>query len=133
MLGGGTIGMLTALVLADRGFDQVVLVSRNPARAELASGPRADRGVASTTFGAQAAACVFECAGTPAAARLAIELVRPLGRVMLVGVSLEPLDLAAPALRVQGGRAARRARLLARELRRRDRDARRRAGSPSTR
>ena len=41
---------------------------------------------------------MFECAGTPAAARLAIELVRPLGRVMLVGVSLEPLDLAAPAL-----------------------------------
>ena len=97
VLGGGAIGMLTALVLADRSFDQVVLVSRNPARAELA------RALGLTVVSpddvrAQAAACVFECAGTPAAARLAIELVRPLGRVMLVGVSLEPLDLAAPAL-----------------------------------
>ena len=97
VLGGGAIGMLTALVLADRGFDQVALVSRNPARAELATALGLTA-VSPDDLPAQAAACVFECAGTPAAARLAIELVRPLGRVMLVGVSLEPLDLAAPAL-----------------------------------
>jgi len=42
---------------------------------------------------------VFECAGTPAAARLAAELARPLGRIVLVGLALEPLDLiAAPFL-----------------------------------
>jgi (R,R)-butanediol dehydrogenase/meso-butanediol dehydrogenase/diacetyl reductase len=100
VLGAGTIGMLTALVLADRGFEQVVLVSRNPARARLAT----SLGLSVVSLDdvgathAPAPACVFECAGTPAAARLAIELVRPLGRVMLVGVSLEPLDLAAPAM-----------------------------------
>jgi threonine dehydrogenase-like Zn-dependent dehydrogenase len=97
VLGGGAIGMLTALVLADRGFDRVMLVSRNPARAALATALGLTA-VSPDDVLAQAAACVFECAGTPAAARLAIELVRPLGRVMLVGVSLEPLDLAAPAL-----------------------------------
>jgi threonine dehydrogenase-like Zn-dependent dehydrogenase len=42
---------------------------------------------------------VFECAGSPAAARLAILAARPLGKVMLVGFATEPLDLiAAPIL-----------------------------------
>ena len=98
VLGAGAIGMLTALVLADRGFEQVVLVSRNPARAQLAVKLGLNAVSLDDVGAAQAPACVFECAGTPAAARLALELVRPLGRVMLVGVSLEPLDLAAPAL-----------------------------------
>jgi threonine dehydrogenase-like Zn-dependent dehydrogenase len=43
-------------------------------------------------------ACVFECAGTPSAARLAVELLEPLGKLILVGLSLEPLDLPAPAI-----------------------------------
>jgi (R,R)-butanediol dehydrogenase / meso-butanediol dehydrogenase / diacetyl reductase len=99
VVGAGTIGVLTALVLADRGFEQVVLVSRNVARARLASG----LGLRTVSpehaaAAAPAPACVFECAGTPAAARLAVEAVRALGTVMLVGISLEPLDLAAPAL-----------------------------------
>jgi 2-desacetyl-2-hydroxyethyl bacteriochlorophyllide A dehydrogenase len=98
VLGAGTIGMLTALVLADRGFDQVVLVSRNPARAALASSLGLSAVSLEKLPSTHAPVCVFECAGTPAAARLAVDAVRPLGRVMLVGVALEPLDLAAPAL-----------------------------------
>ena len=101
VLGAGTIGMLTALVLADRGYEQVVVVSRNAARRELA----AALGFTAVSLEEAAAAariapaCVFECAGTPAAARLAVELIGPLGRIMLVGLSLEPLDLqAAPIL-----------------------------------
>ena len=97
VLGAGAVGMLTALVLADRGFGQVVVVSRNPARAKLAEALGL-RTISPEDAAALAPACVFECAGTPAAARLAIELVRPLGRVMLIGVSLAPLDLAAPAM-----------------------------------
>ena len=98
VLGAGAVGMLTALVLADRGFEQVTLVSRNPARAKLAEALGLPTISPEDAPAALAPACVFECAGTPAAARLAIELVRPLGRVMLIGVSLAPLDLTAPAM-----------------------------------
>jgi (R,R)-butanediol dehydrogenase/meso-butanediol dehydrogenase/diacetyl reductase len=50
------------------------------------------------TPSAQSPACVFECAGTPAAAQLAVQALRPLGRLLLVGLSLTPLDLAAPPI-----------------------------------
>lgn len=100
ILGAGTIGVLTALVLADRGHEQVVLVSRNAARRELAvalglQAVSLDEAAAAARI---APACVFECAGTPAAARLAVELVGPAGRIMLVGIALEPLDLEAPPI-----------------------------------
>ena len=57
---------------------------------------------------------MFECAGTPAAAQLAVQALRPLGRLLLVGLSLTPLDLAAPPivikeLEIQGVIAYRRA------------------------
>jgi threonine dehydrogenase-like Zn-dependent dehydrogenase len=76
VLGGGTIGLLTALVLADRGYDQVVVVSRNTARRELAAalGLRAVSLDDAHAAARVAPSCVFECAGTPAAARLAVEL-----------------------------------------------------------
>jgi (R,R)-butanediol dehydrogenase / meso-butanediol dehydrogenase / diacetyl reductase len=100
VLGAGTVGLLTALVLAGRGHEQLVVVSRNAARRELA----ASLGLRAVSLeDAQAAAriapeCVFECAGTPAAARLAVELVGALGRIMLVGLAVEPLDLEAPPI-----------------------------------
>jgi (R,R)-butanediol dehydrogenase/meso-butanediol dehydrogenase/diacetyl reductase len=97
VLGAGAIGMLTALVLADRGFERVLLVSRNGARGRLAAslGLQTISTQDAAAAAAHAPACVFECAGTPAAARFAIDVVRPLGKVMLVGLSLAPLDLAA--------------------------------------
>ncbi|HXR14049.1 MAG TPA: alcohol dehydrogenase catalytic domain-containing protein [Solirubrobacteraceae bacterium] len=100
VLGAGTIGMLTALVLADRGYEQVVVVSRNAARRELATalGLTAVSLEEASAAARIAPACIFECAGTPAAARLAVELVGPLGRIMLVGLALEPLDLEAPPI-----------------------------------
>jgi (R,R)-butanediol dehydrogenase/meso-butanediol dehydrogenase/diacetyl reductase len=57
---------------------------------------------------------VFDCAGTPAAAQLAVHTLRPRGRLLLVGLSLTPLDLPAPAivikeLAIQGVIAYRRA------------------------
>jgi (R,R)-butanediol dehydrogenase / meso-butanediol dehydrogenase / diacetyl reductase len=100
VLGAGTVGMLVALVLADRGHEQVVVVSRNSARRELAAtlGLTAVSLEEAPAAARIAPACVFECAGTPAAARLAVELVGALGRIMLVGLSLEPLDLEAPPI-----------------------------------
>jgi (R,R)-butanediol dehydrogenase/meso-butanediol dehydrogenase/diacetyl reductase len=100
ILGAGTIGVLTALVLTDRGHEQVVLVSRNAARRELAAslGLQAVALEEASAAARIAPACVFECAGTPAAARLAVELVGPAGRIILVGIALEPLDLQAPPI-----------------------------------
>jgi 2-desacetyl-2-hydroxyethyl bacteriochlorophyllide A dehydrogenase len=97
VIGAGTIGLLTALVLRERGFERVAVVSRNGTRGEIARSLGLEV-VAPEALAALSPQCVFECAGTPPAARLAIESLRPLGRVMLVGLSLEPLELPAPAI-----------------------------------
>jgi (R,R)-butanediol dehydrogenase / meso-butanediol dehydrogenase / diacetyl reductase len=97
VVGAGPIGLLTGLVLRHRGFLRVVVFSRNPARAERA----AALGLSTISIEQvpdESPACVFECAGTPAAAQLAVQVLRPLGRLLLVGLSLSPLDLAAPAI-----------------------------------
>jgi (R,R)-butanediol dehydrogenase / meso-butanediol dehydrogenase / diacetyl reductase len=90
VIGAGPVGLLTAMVLRARGYERVAVVSRNP-----------ERGLRATALGFrtelfdEASACVFECAGTPSGARLGLELLRPLGKLMLVGFALEPLDLQA--------------------------------------
>jgi 2-desacetyl-2-hydroxyethyl bacteriochlorophyllide A dehydrogenase len=100
VVGAGPIGLVTALVLRARGFERIVVVSRNPARARAAE----QLGLATvaledaTSDSGEAPAAVFECAGTPAAATLALELVRPLGRVVLVGIALEALSIPATAI-----------------------------------
>jgi threonine dehydrogenase-like Zn-dependent dehydrogenase len=100
VLGAGPIGVLTALVLHHQGHGRITLVSRGEARRVRA----AELGVATRSLAElhsaplEPPACVFECAGTPEAARLAVELARPRGRVMLVGMSLAALDLAAPPI-----------------------------------
>ena len=101
VIGTGPVGLLTALVLRAEGYERFAVVSRNPARGRHAAAlgvavvaldeaPAALR----DALGADPAAA-FECAGTPTAAQLAVDLVAPLGRVMLVGLSMAPLDLAA--------------------------------------
>jgi 2-desacetyl-2-hydroxyethyl bacteriochlorophyllide A dehydrogenase len=94
VIGAGPIGLLTALVLQERGYERATIRSRNPARAQLAR----RLGLATATEGDGDLAAVFDCAGTPSSARLAVELARPLGQVMLVGLSLHPLDLPAPPI-----------------------------------
>jgi (R,R)-butanediol dehydrogenase / meso-butanediol dehydrogenase / diacetyl reductase len=91
--------------------------SRNPARAQRAAALGLDTvsiDEVGLTPPAASPACVVECAGTPAAAQLAVQMLLPLGRLLLVGLSLAPLDLPAPAivikeLEIQGVIAYRRA------------------------
>jgi (R,R)-butanediol dehydrogenase / meso-butanediol dehydrogenase / diacetyl reductase len=92
VVGAGPIGLLTALVARDRGAE-VAVISRNPGRARRA----AALGLATLTPEEASAravtnpfAAVLECAGTGSAVALALELVAPLGRVVLVGVAPEP-------------------------------------------
>jgi (R,R)-butanediol dehydrogenase/meso-butanediol dehydrogenase/diacetyl reductase len=100
VVGAGPIGLVTALVLRARGFERIVLVSRNEARSQAARalGLRTVALEDARSLDSDPPAAVFECAGTPAAATLALELVRPLGRVVLVGIALEALDIPAPAI-----------------------------------
>jgi 2-desacetyl-2-hydroxyethyl bacteriochlorophyllide A dehydrogenase len=105
VVGAGPIGLVTALVLRARGFERLVLISRNAARARAAQelglrtvGAEDAATDALTALNGDAPAAVFECAGTPSAATLALELVRPLGRVVLVGIALEGLSLPATAI-----------------------------------
>ncbi len=101
VLGAGPIGLLTALVLRHRGVQRTVVCSRNPARAQRAAALGLDTvslDELALAPPAESPACVFDCAGTPAAAQLAVQILRPLGRLLLVGLSLTPLDLAAPAI-----------------------------------
>ena len=101
VLGAGPVGLLTALVARERGYNKVVLVSRNPGRAKRAAKLGLDvRSPAEVEASAASdpPGCVFECAGTPTAAELGVGLLRPRGKLMLVGLALEPLALPAPAL-----------------------------------
>jgi (R,R)-butanediol dehydrogenase/meso-butanediol dehydrogenase/diacetyl reductase len=96
VIGAGPIGLLTGLVLRERGYEHAVILSRNPGRAAMA----ARLGLSTISLdelrNAEPPACVFDCAGTPSSAQLGVELLRPLGQLMLVGLSLSPLDLPAP-------------------------------------
>jgi 2-desacetyl-2-hydroxyethyl bacteriochlorophyllide A dehydrogenase len=102
VIGAGPIGLLTALVLQHRGLKRTLLISRNEARAETAR----RLGVQTVALSDVEAGAleerpptrVFECAGTSAALRLALTVVKPLGRVVLVGIAMEPLEFAAPTL-----------------------------------
>jgi (R,R)-butanediol dehydrogenase/meso-butanediol dehydrogenase/diacetyl reductase len=98
VLGAGPIGLLTAFVLRHRGCRRVVVCSRNPARARRAAALGLDTVSIEEVESVENPACVFDCAGTPASAQLAVQTLRPLGRLLLVGLSLTPLDLAAPPI-----------------------------------
>ncbi|HET6866995.1 MAG TPA: alcohol dehydrogenase catalytic domain-containing protein, partial [Solirubrobacteraceae bacterium] len=95
VLGAGPIGLLTGLVLRHRGIRRTTVCSRNPARAQRAAALGLSTISIEEVPTGESPACVFECAGTPAAAQLAVQVLRPLGRLLLVGLSLAPLDLAA--------------------------------------
>jgi (R,R)-butanediol dehydrogenase/meso-butanediol dehydrogenase/diacetyl reductase len=97
VLGAGPVGLLTALVLRHRGMARVAVCSRNPARGQHATALGLST-ISIEEVPDASPACVFECAGTPAAAQLAVQILRPLGRLLLVGLALEPLDLAAPPI-----------------------------------
>jgi 2-desacetyl-2-hydroxyethyl bacteriochlorophyllide A dehydrogenase len=100
VIGAGPIGTMTAVALRARGVDRLVVIEKNERRLERARKLGFDAiGLETVHEGALAAlggvppAVVFECAGNPAAPNLAIELVAPSGRVILLGVLEEPVSI----------------------------------------
>jgi (R,R)-butanediol dehydrogenase/meso-butanediol dehydrogenase/diacetyl reductase len=109
VIGAGPIGLLTALVAREQGVD-VVLVSRNPGRAASAERlglPTVAPDRTEAELADNPPAAVLECAGTVSAATLALELVAPLGRVIIVGIApdalaLQPLGMVFKEVDVRG-------------------------------
>lgn len=104
VVGGGTIGLLTAQVLAGAGAAPVVVLEPSAARRDIAStiGVRAvwaadepaRRAALSLIFPERGVDVVVECSGAPGVAREAIRLVRRGGTAVLLGVPStdEPFD-----------------------------------------
>lgn len=99
VIGAGPIGVMTAVGLRARGVENVVVIEKNEKRArrieELgfrALGLDAVHERALEVLGGPPTV-VLECAGNPAAPGLAIELVAPSGRVVLLGVLEEPVPI----------------------------------------
>jgi 2-desacetyl-2-hydroxyethyl bacteriochlorophyllide A dehydrogenase len=86
VVGGGTLGMLSALLLRASSPRELVVVARRVQRAPLARRCGADRLVAPENAAAGRFDVVIEAAGTPGSAQLAVDLARRGGRVVLTGI-----------------------------------------------
>jgi 2-desacetyl-2-hydroxyethyl bacteriochlorophyllide A dehydrogenase len=100
VIGAGPIGTMTAVALRARGVERIVVVEKNERRLERARqlgfeaiGLDGVHEGALAALGGAPPAVVFECAGNPTAPNLAIELVAPSGRVILLGVLEEPVPI----------------------------------------
>lgn len=100
VLGAGPIGVMTALALRATGAERVVVVepgdSRRARIERLGFRALPLDGVHEALIGAldgELPAAVFECAGHPSGLGLALELVRPAGVIVALGVLEEPVPL----------------------------------------
>ncbi|MDQ8045588.1 MAG: alcohol dehydrogenase catalytic domain-containing protein [Solirubrobacteraceae bacterium] len=89
VLGGGPIGLLTALALRSLGHDDVVLVEPGEGRAAHARALGLDVGMPEPGT----ARLIFECAGSPTATAAALDLAAPEATVILIGMLYEPVAL----------------------------------------
>jgi len=99
VIGAGPIGVMMSLALRARGVENVVVVEKNESRRrrmeELGFRAIGLDGVHEAALEALGAppAVVLECAGNPAAPNLAVEFVATSGRVILLGVLEEPVEI----------------------------------------
>jgi 2-desacetyl-2-hydroxyethyl bacteriochlorophyllide A dehydrogenase len=108
VIGAGPIGVMTALALKARGIDRVLVIERNERRRDRIRSLGVDAiGLEDVhvevieSFGGDLPDVVLECAGNPAAPALAIELVRPRGIVVLLGVLEEPVEISQLVLMIK--------------------------------
>lgn len=122
VLGAGPIGLLAVQLLKISGASQVICTEVSPQRASIAKGLGADgvldpieAGEALPTqiaemTGGLGVDVAFECSGVPAAFRQALDIVRPGGQVMAVGVieqetPVNPLDIVIKEIDLRGSLA----------------------------
>ncbi len=104
VIGGGTVGMLTAQTARAAGADRVVVIEPSEARREVLAGygcvpiwrpSETERAEAlNDLFPARGVDVVFECSGRPGMTREAVRLARRGGTVILLGILAEdePID-----------------------------------------
>ena len=106
VIGAGPIGLLVTQCLRVAGVRAVGVVETAPRRAELAGrlgadqvfGPDCDDLAARIVRGlGREPDAVFDCAGAVPTLQMAADLVRPGGKIMLVGVSMKPVPITAIA------------------------------------
>jgi 2-desacetyl-2-hydroxyethyl bacteriochlorophyllide A dehydrogenase len=100
VLGAGPIGAMTALALRASKFERLVVVEPGEQRRQRAAalgfaalGLDGVHTAAVDALGGELPVAVFECAGHPSALGLALELVRPAGTVVAMGVLEEPVPV----------------------------------------
>ena len=110
VIGAGPIGVVVSLALRARGIERVVVVERNGRRrARIKDLGFPSVGLddlpdaAAAALGGVAPSLVIECAGSPAAPGLAVELVAPSGRIVLLGVLEEPVTFSQLQLMLKEG------------------------------
>jgi alcohol dehydrogenase len=88
VIGGGSIGLLTALMLAHRGCRRIVLAETNPLRRETARRAGAFQVVDPTTDGVEENHfdLVMDAVGGAASRRAAVSAVRPGGVIVHIGL-----------------------------------------------
>jgi (R,R)-butanediol dehydrogenase/meso-butanediol dehydrogenase/diacetyl reductase len=90
VIGAGPIGLFTLAALRNEGVEAVAIAERSESRAAIADQLGATHVVAEAgrlgTVLGQPPDVVFDCAGVPATAPIALEAVRSGGQVVLVGV-----------------------------------------------
>jgi 2-desacetyl-2-hydroxyethyl bacteriochlorophyllide A dehydrogenase len=108
--GAGPIGALTAIALRARGFARIAAIEPNRRRRELLEAlgfPAVDpdnagkEEFATLGLGGDAPVGVFECSGSRTAPQLALELLAPGGRIMLLSTAARPARLPLAALLVR--------------------------------
>jgi (R,R)-butanediol dehydrogenase / meso-butanediol dehydrogenase / diacetyl reductase len=108
VIGAGPIGVMTALAARAAGHERIVVVERNGrrrARMEAlgftAVGSEGVHMAVVEALGGTVPGAVFECAGHPSAPQLAIELVAPRGRIVLLGALEEASSITTLVLLVK--------------------------------
>ena len=86
VIGGGAIGLATVAVLASRGAEAHLDARHDHQRS--AGARLGAQGIASGGYGV-----VVDAAGTPSSVERAVSLVRPGGRIVLVGTPWDPVEL----------------------------------------
>jgi len=106
VIGAGPIGLLATQCLRVAGARAIGVVEIAPLRAELAGRLGADQVFSPDCddLAAEVVRClgsepdvVFDCAGAVPTLQIAADLVRPGGKIMLVGVSMKPVPITAIA------------------------------------
>ncbi len=102
IIGAGPIGLLALRCAKEEGTSAIYVIESAAARAVVASELGADRVLDPAQsdvlneimqLTGRGADVVLECAGAPGTLQQAIDMVKPRGRVILVGVSPEPVEI----------------------------------------